>query len=72
MKPAARLPAGTLIIPVSTTLKSSAFIASFLTKISARRLIIFYNETLKVLVDYDHDRDSEPGTYPFALLQVRR
>ena len=22
-------------------------------------LIIFYNETLKVLVDYDHDRDSE-------------
>lgn len=59
MKPAARLPAGTLIIPVSTTLKSSAFIASFLTKISARELIIFYNETLKVLVDYDHDRDSE-------------
>ena len=22
-------------------------------------LVIFYNETLKVLVDYDHDRDSE-------------
>lgn len=30
-------------------------------------LIIFYNETLKVLVDYDHDRDSELVSYPFRF-----